>query len=193
MYNQGVWCLCPQVSLVLSALQAGNKGTQACITAASAVSGIIADLDTTIMFASAGTLNAENDESFADHRLELGACLIASVYTNLVFQMWKSLQVQKWLEPDIGPSGYRSSGTDRMTYKLLNRGQETSQVRNYKLPSGFERWRKCHISSCSCSLTKDSTWGKKKKDGKRSRSSKWYWLIFYEFSPTAERMMRKCW
>lgn len=66
-----VVCVCPQVSLVLSALQAGNKGTQACITAASAVSGIIADLDTTIMFASAGTLNAEDDESFADHRLEL--------------------------------------------------------------------------------------------------------------------------
>ncbi|XP_072880934.1 talin-2 [Hemitrygon akajei] len=57
-----------KVSLVLSALQAGNRGTQACITAASAVSGIIADLDTTIMFATAGTLNAENDESFADHR-----------------------------------------------------------------------------------------------------------------------------
>ncbi|MBN3314083.1 TLN2 protein, partial [Atractosteus spatula] len=57
-----------KVSMVLSALQAGNKGTQACITAASAVSGIIADLDTTIMFASAGTLNSENEESFADHR-----------------------------------------------------------------------------------------------------------------------------
>ncbi|XP_051989863.1 talin-2-like [Xyrauchen texanus] len=58
-----------KVSMVLSALQSGNKGTQACITAASAVSGIIADLDTTIMFASAGTLNAENDsDSFADHR-----------------------------------------------------------------------------------------------------------------------------
>ncbi|XP_036390816.1 talin-2-like [Megalops cyprinoides] len=57
-----------KVSMVLSALQAGNKGTQACITAASAVSGIIADLDTTIMFASAGTLNAENEETFADHR-----------------------------------------------------------------------------------------------------------------------------
>uniref|UniRef100_A0A3Q3JC77 FERM domain-containing protein n=1 Tax=Monopterus albus TaxID=43700 RepID=A0A3Q3JC77_MONAL len=57
-----------KVSLVLSALQAGNKGTQACITAASAVSGIIADLDTTIMFASAGTLHPENEESFADHR-----------------------------------------------------------------------------------------------------------------------------
>ncbi|CAG5958004.1 unnamed protein product [Menidia menidia] len=57
-----------KVSLVLSALQAGNKGTQACITAASSVSGIIADLDTTIMFASAGTLNPESEESFADHR-----------------------------------------------------------------------------------------------------------------------------
>lgn len=61
-------CVSPQVSMVLSALQAGNKGTQACITAASAVSGIIADLDTTIMFASAGTLNPENEETFADHR-----------------------------------------------------------------------------------------------------------------------------
>ncbi|XP_075713815.1 talin-2 isoform X2 [Rhinoderma darwinii] len=57
-----------KVSLVLSALQAGNKGTQACITAGTAVSGIIGDLDTTIMFATAGTLNSENKESFADHR-----------------------------------------------------------------------------------------------------------------------------
>lgn len=63
-----IWCSVLQVSMVLSALQAGNKGTQACITAASSVSGIIADLDTTIMFATAGTLNAENEESFADHR-----------------------------------------------------------------------------------------------------------------------------
>lgn len=58
----------PQVSHVLAALQAGNRGTQACITAASAVSGIIADLDTTIMFATAGTLNREGAETFADHR-----------------------------------------------------------------------------------------------------------------------------
>ncbi|KAB0393136.1 hypothetical protein E2I00_013983 [Balaenoptera physalus] len=56
------------VSHVLAALQAGNRGTQACITAASAVSGIIADLDTTIMFATAGTLNREGAETFADHR-----------------------------------------------------------------------------------------------------------------------------
>ncbi|XP_032061696.1 talin-1 [Aythya fuligula] len=57
-----------KVSHVLAALQAGNRGTQACITAASAVAGIIADLDTTIMFATAGTLNRENSETFADHR-----------------------------------------------------------------------------------------------------------------------------
>uniref|UniRef100_F7CLM4 Talin 1 n=1 Tax=Ornithorhynchus anatinus TaxID=9258 RepID=F7CLM4_ORNAN len=57
-----------KVSHVLAALQAGNRGTQACITAASAVSGIIADLDTTIMFATAGTLNREGAETFADHR-----------------------------------------------------------------------------------------------------------------------------
>lgn len=59
---------CQQVSHVLASLQAGNRGTQACITASSAVAGIIADLDTTIMFATAGTLNRENEETFADHR-----------------------------------------------------------------------------------------------------------------------------
>lgn len=58
-----------KVSQVLAALQAGSRGTQACINAASTVSGIIGDLDTTIMFATAGTLHAENeDETFADHR-----------------------------------------------------------------------------------------------------------------------------
>ncbi|XP_054280659.1 talin-2 isoform X2 [Macrosteles quadrilineatus] len=58
-----------KVSKVLAALQAGSRGTQACINAASTVSGIIGDLDTTIMFATAGTLHAENDdEKFADHR-----------------------------------------------------------------------------------------------------------------------------
>ncbi|NWU87938.1 TLN1 protein, partial [Onychorhynchus coronatus] len=55
------------VSHMLAALQAGNHGTQACITATSTVSGIIADLDTTIMFVTAGTLNLENSETFADY------------------------------------------------------------------------------------------------------------------------------
>ena len=54
---------------MLAALQASSRGTQACINAASTVSGIIGDLDTTILFATAGTLHAENeDETFADHR-----------------------------------------------------------------------------------------------------------------------------
>ena len=61
-------CLYLQVSFVLATLQSGSRGTQACINAAHTVSGIICDLDTTIMFATAGTLNAEGDESFADHR-----------------------------------------------------------------------------------------------------------------------------
>lgn len=57
-----------KVSQVLAALQAGSKGTQACINAANTVSGIIGDLDTTIMFATAGTLHSDNDGNFADHR-----------------------------------------------------------------------------------------------------------------------------
>ncbi|GFT39672.1 talin-2 [Nephila pilipes] len=58
-----------KVSFILAALQAGSRGTQACINAASTVSGIIGDLDTTIMFATAGTLHAENEkETFSDHR-----------------------------------------------------------------------------------------------------------------------------
>lgn len=58
-----------KVSRVLATLQSGSRGTQACINAASTVSGIIGDLDTTIMFATAGNLNPEDEqESFADHR-----------------------------------------------------------------------------------------------------------------------------
>ncbi len=58
-----------KVALVLAALQAGSRGTQACIHAASTVSGIIGDLDTTIMFATAGTLNPDREgDHFSDHR-----------------------------------------------------------------------------------------------------------------------------
>merc|ERR1719225_236198 len=56
-------------SYVLSALSAASSGTHALENAANTVSGILGDLDTTIMFATAGTLNADNDEEiFADHR-----------------------------------------------------------------------------------------------------------------------------
>ncbi|XP_062512011.1 talin-like [Corticium candelabrum] len=58
-----------KVTFVLSALQAGAQGTQACINAVSAIEGIIGDLETTIMFATASTLNPDREgDSFADHR-----------------------------------------------------------------------------------------------------------------------------
>merc|ERR1719471_1069573 len=53
---------------VLSSLNALARGTHALENAANTVSGILGDLDTTIMFATAGTLNADTDEEvFADH------------------------------------------------------------------------------------------------------------------------------
>ncbi|KAG7294867.1 hypothetical protein JYU34_022754, partial [Plutella xylostella] len=58
-----------KVMSVLSALQQGSRGTQACIDAAATVAAIIGDLDTTIMFASAGTLQSDNEaDSFSQHR-----------------------------------------------------------------------------------------------------------------------------
>lgn len=50
------------------AVQSGSRGTQACINAAGAIDGIVADLDTTVMFAAAGTLNADPGQTFANHR-----------------------------------------------------------------------------------------------------------------------------
>jgi talin len=46
------------VNGVLAALQAGSRGTQACLTAASAVDGVMLDLETTAMFAAAGALGS---------------------------------------------------------------------------------------------------------------------------------------
>ena len=48
-----------------SALNAANTGTHALENAAHSVSGILGDLDTMIIFATAGTLNPDtNDDSF---------------------------------------------------------------------------------------------------------------------------------
>ncbi|KAM3956237.1 LOW QUALITY PROTEIN: talin_middle and talin-RS domain-containing protein rhea [Aphomia sociella] len=58
-----------KVVCVLGALQAGARGTQACIDAAATIAAIIGDLDTTILFASAGTLHSEKEtDTFSDHR-----------------------------------------------------------------------------------------------------------------------------
>ncbi|CAO1372381.1 unnamed protein product [Diamesa serratosioi] len=66
--SKGARDVSEKVSQVLAALQAGSRGTQACINASSTVSAIIGDLDTTIMFAAAGTLHADNEGQFSDHR-----------------------------------------------------------------------------------------------------------------------------
>ncbi|XP_068621832.1 talin-1-like [Battus philenor] len=58
-----------KVVAVLSALQAGSRGTQACIDAAATIATIIGDLDTTILFASAGTLHSDKEgDTFSNHR-----------------------------------------------------------------------------------------------------------------------------
>merc|ERR1719431_158142 len=57
-----------QCANVLSSLNAISRGTHALENAANTVSGILGDLDTTIMFATAGTLNADQDDDvFADN------------------------------------------------------------------------------------------------------------------------------
>lgn len=58
-----------KVSHLLAALQQGSRGTQACINAASAVQGIVSDLDTTVLFAATGTLHPETEgDTFGDRR-----------------------------------------------------------------------------------------------------------------------------
>uniref|UniRef100_A0A1I8EQD5 I/LWEQ domain-containing protein n=1 Tax=Wuchereria bancrofti TaxID=6293 RepID=A0A1I8EQD5_WUCBA len=67
--SRGSQTVVERVQEVLAALHEGSRGTQACINAANTVSGIIGDLDTTIMFATAGSLNSQRDsENFGDHR-----------------------------------------------------------------------------------------------------------------------------
>ena len=56
-----------KVNGVLVALQAGAQGTQACLTAASAVEGVMVDLETSAMFASAGSVD-NTSGSFKDHQ-----------------------------------------------------------------------------------------------------------------------------
>ncbi|VIO95611.1 Talin 1, putative [Brugia malayi] len=67
--SRGSQTVVERVQEVLAALHEGSRGTQACINAANTVSGIIGDLDTTIMFATAGSLNPQRDsENFGNHR-----------------------------------------------------------------------------------------------------------------------------
>eukprot|EP00117_Sycon_ciliatum_P044924 scpid3709/ scgid32340/ Talin-1 len=58
-----------QVSFMLAALQAGSRGTQACLESIMVLSGVTGDLETTCMFADAGTLTPLGPtDTFSDHR-----------------------------------------------------------------------------------------------------------------------------
>jgi len=63
-----------QISEVVLTIQSGSRGTQACINAAGTIEGVIADLETTVMFAAAGTLNPDPGETFANHRSDFLCC-----------------------------------------------------------------------------------------------------------------------
>ena len=52
----------------MSNLQRGSVGTQQCINAVSYLDGLIGDIDTTVMFAHAGTLDPEDDKQFPEHK-----------------------------------------------------------------------------------------------------------------------------
>ena len=70
-----------QCEQVLHALKAAAIGIGVLDGAVKTVSGIIGDMDTTIMFASAGTLNADNDgEEFAGMLTKM--CRPQGIYLN---------------------------------------------------------------------------------------------------------------
>ena len=59
-----------QLRELIALLETQGPGTQACLQGASTVSGIIADLDTTILFASSGTLHPPIRDDIDMNQLE---------------------------------------------------------------------------------------------------------------------------
>ena len=60
----------------MAAMQSGSRGTQACIDGCTILSGLIGDLSTYSMFASAGTLESEiENDSFVNYRYPIPLCL----------------------------------------------------------------------------------------------------------------------
>ena len=71
-----------QISHVVSAIQAGAVGTQACNEAIATILGIVGDLETTAMFCTAGALNPEGKQgTFSEHRYILLCALGHVVYS----------------------------------------------------------------------------------------------------------------
>jgi len=72
-----------QVSYVMSSLQQGGRGTQACIEAHTKIQGIIGDLDTSMMFISSGAVETDGGK-FSDHKeaiLQAAKVMVENVKT----------------------------------------------------------------------------------------------------------------
>lgn len=121
-----------KVASVLAVLHESSRGTQACINAVSVVSGIVADLDTTVMFATSGTLNAQSEKDvFADHResiLKMAKALVedtkALVHSATASQEELATAVQSSVKTisrlaDVVKLGAASLGSDQPEAQVL--------------------------------------------------------------------------
>nr|CAH7755545.1 unnamed protein product [Callosobruchus chinensis] len=112
-----------KVSRVLATLQSGSRGTQACINAASTVSGIIGDLETTIMFATAGNLNPEDEhDSFADHReniLKTAKALVEDTKTLVAGAASSQEQLAAAAQNSVATIGAASLGADNPDSQVM--------------------------------------------------------------------------
>ena len=138
---------------MLATLQAGSIGTQECINAISTLAGIIGDIDTTVMFAQAGTLNPENaDDSFGDHRemiLKTAKNLVEDTKNLVVAAQGSQEQLATSAQNVLGSMtklvdnvklGATALGTDDNEaqvktfhlFNMLNQLFETTVITNYK-------------------------------------------------------------
>jgi len=119
---------------VLSALSAANTnvGIKELEEAANTVSGILGDLDTTIMFATAGTYNADvNEDNFSDHRekiLTTAKALVEDTKTLVAGAASSQEQLAKAAEnavttivqlSDVVKSGAASLGSNKSEGQVL--------------------------------------------------------------------------
>lgn len=81
---------------VLSSLNAISRGTHALENAANTVSGILGDLDTTIMFATAGTLNADQDDEVFAGKYSQPSSISSSNIECLTFRQCDCIYNLQW-------------------------------------------------------------------------------------------------